>query len=228
MHVTKNTGKLTNHHILILVHCNVSNRWIPCRFEKLQLSTKLHTQPLLLPLTIDTSPSNEAAIIDNLDIFAMNGFKIRVNDTALSGKRIQLLSVPFSQSVQFGVNDVLELASMITDGYHDHVLETRDSSKQYLLLKNDALSAKEDPSSSTTSSRLQKKVMILPKLMATFASRACRSAVMIGTGLQSQEMKKIVTQLSDIEQPWNCPHGRPTMRHLVDMKTLPSMSNITS
>lgn len=193
------------------------------RFEKLQLSTKLHTQPLLLPLTIDTTPSNEAAIMDNLDIFAMNGFKIRVNDTASSGKRIQLMSVPFSQSVQFGVNDVLELASMITDGYHDHVLESRDS-KQYLLLKNDALSSKESStttaaSSSSSSSKL-KRVMILPKLMATFASRACRSAVMIGTGLQAHEMKKIVTQLSDIEQPWNCPHGRPTMRHLVDMTTL--------
>ncbi|KAF0689025.1 Aste57867_19480 [Aphanomyces stellatus] len=57
----------------------------------------------------------------------------------------------------------------------------------------------------------------LPKTLAMFASRACRSAVMIGTALKKEEMQKIVGQLADLEQPWNCPHGRPTMRHLVDL-----------
>ena len=33
-------------------------------------------------------------------------------------------------------------------------------------------------------------------------------------------MNRIVRRLVDVEQPWNCPHGRPTMRHLVDMKQL--------
>ena len=50
-----------------------------------------------------------------------------------------------------------------------------------------------------------------------FASRACRQSVMIGTALNQQEMKKIVSHMGDIEQPWNCPHGRPTIRHLVNL-----------
>jgi DNA mismatch repair protein PMS2 len=41
---------------------------------------------------------------------------------------------------------------------------------------------------------------------------------MIGTALQPAEMKAIVTKLETMEQPWNCPHGRPTMRHLVDVR----------
>ncbi|KAL7682364.1 putative ribosomal protein S5 domain 2-type [Plasmopara halstedii] len=60
----------------------------------------------------------------------------------------------------------------------------------------------------------------LPKLMATFASRACRSSIMIGTALHKEDMQKIVRNLSELDQPWNCPHGRPTLRHLVDLTHL--------
>ncbi|KAG3080600.1 hypothetical protein PI124_g5723 [Phytophthora idaei] len=60
----------------------------------------------------------------------------------------------------------------------------------------------------------------LPKVMAMFASRACRSSIMIGTALHKEEMQKIVGNLSGLDQPWNCPHGRPTLRHLVDLMHL--------
>lgn len=60
----------------------------------------------------------------------------------------------------------------------------------------------------------------LPKLRDMFASRACRSAVMIGTALEQHKMRTIVAQLAELEQPWNCPHGRPTLRHLIDLTSL--------
>ncbi|KAK6328281.1 hypothetical protein J4Q44_G00002590 [Coregonus suidteri] len=50
-----------------------------------------------------------------------------------------------------------------------------------------------------------------------FASRACRKSVMIGTALSTSEIKKLVVHMGEIEQPWNCPHGRPTMRHLANL-----------
>eukprot|EP01038_Epipyxis_sp_PR26KG_P005053 gene5053-7054_t len=40
---------------------------------------------------------------------------------------------------------------------------------------------------------------------------------MIGTTLKQPEMISIVNNLSGLEQPWNCPHGRPTLRHLFNM-----------
>ncbi|XP_034182612.1 mismatch repair endonuclease PMS2 [Osmia lignaria lignaria] len=49
------------------------------------------------------------------------------------------------------------------------------------------------------------------------ASRACRSAVMIGTALNNNEMQKLVTQMAQMENPWSCPHGRPTIRHLLSL-----------
>ncbi|KAF6213041.1 hypothetical protein GE061_010755 [Apolygus lucorum] len=53
---------------------------------------------------------------------------------------------------------------------------------------------------------------------AMFASRACRKSVMVGTALDFKEMKRLISQMGTIEHPWNCPHGRPTMRHLVNME----------
>ncbi|KAG7379957.1 ATP-binding mismatch repair protein [Phytophthora pseudosyringae] len=65
----------------------------------------------------------------------------------------------------------------------------------------------------------------LPKVMAMFASRACRSSIMIGTALHKEEMQRIVRNLSGLDQPWNCPHGRPTLRHLVDLMHLEDSNN---
>uniref|UniRef100_A0A669QU98 PMS1 homolog 2, mismatch repair system component n=1 Tax=Phasianus colchicus TaxID=9054 RepID=A0A669QU98_PHACC len=61
-------------------------------------------------------------------------------------------------------------------------------------------------------------VMCRPsRVRQMFASRACRKSVMIGTALNAQEMKKLVTHMGEIEHPWNCPHGRPTMRHIASL-----------
>lgn len=55
------------------------------------------------------------------------------------------------------------------------------------------------------------------RVRAMFASRACRKSVMIGTALSGKDMRRLVDNMATIEQPWNCPHGRPTMRHLVNL-----------
>ncbi|KAK6094653.1 ATP-binding mismatch repair protein, variant 2 [Batrachochytrium dendrobatidis] len=47
-----------------------------------------------------------------------------------------------------------------------------------------------------------------------FASKACRQATMIGDPLSYAKMCAIIENMGRIEQPWNCPHGRPTMRLL--------------
>ncbi|XP_042870177.1 mismatch repair endonuclease PMS2-like [Penaeus japonicus] len=67
-------------------------------------------------------------------------------------------------------------------------------------------------------------VMCRPtRVRAMFASRACRKSIMIGTALTKAQMQKLVCHMGEINQPWNCPHGRPTMRHLInlDMVTAP-------
>lgn len=61
-------------------------------------------------------------------------------------------------------------------------------------------------------------VMCRPtRVRAMFASRACRKSIMIGTALTKAQMQKLVCHMGEIDQPWNCPHGRPTMRHLINL-----------
>ncbi|ROT34828.1 DNA mismatch repair protein MutL [Sodiomyces alkalinus F11] len=52
------------------------------------------------------------------------------------------------------------------------------------------------------------------KVRKMFAMRACRSSIMVGTALTYRQMTKLVRHMGELDKPWNCPHGRPTMRHL--------------
>ena len=52
------------------------------------------------------------------------------------------------------------------------------------------------------------------KVRRMFAIRACRSSIMVGKTLTLKQMEKVVRHMGEIDKPWNCPHGRPTMRHL--------------
>ncbi|KAF8597572.1 hypothetical protein BDV93DRAFT_527349 [Ceratobasidium sp. AG-I] len=56
------------------------------------------------------------------------------------------------------------------------------------------------------------------KARAMFAMRACRSSIMIGTALKHRHMVNMVRNLAGMDLPWNCPHGRPTMRHLCNLR----------
>eukprot|EP00112_Aurelia_sp_Birch-Aquarium-sp1_P009719 Seg2114.2 transcript_id=Seg2114.2/GoldUCD/mRNA.D3Y31 product="Mismatch repair endonuclease PMS2" protein_id=Seg2114.2/GoldUCD/D3Y31 len=53
-----------------------------------------------------------------------------------------------------------------------------------------------------------------------FASRSCRMSTMVGCALNHSQMKTLLNHMAEIEHPWNCPHGRPTMRHLVNLNRI--------
>lgn len=52
------------------------------------------------------------------------------------------------------------------------------------------------------------------KFRDIMASKACRSSIMIGDSLNLKEMQSILDNLSMLNSPWNCPHGRPTFKIL--------------
>lgn len=56
------------------------------------------------------------------------------------------------------------------------------------------------------------------KTERTIALRACRLSIMIGQALQQNTMSQVILHLSTLDRPWNCPHGRPTIRHLADLR----------
>ncbi|EHK20231.1 uncharacterized protein TRIVIDRAFT_48473 [Trichoderma virens Gv29-8] len=52
------------------------------------------------------------------------------------------------------------------------------------------------------------------KVQKMFAMRACRSSIMIGKAMTKSQMHSLVNHMGELDKPWNCPHGRPTIRHL--------------
>ncbi|KAL7915590.1 hypothetical protein GGI35DRAFT_430190 [Trichoderma velutinum] len=52
------------------------------------------------------------------------------------------------------------------------------------------------------------------KVQKMFAMRACRSSIMIGKAMTRSQMYSLVNHMGELDKPWNCPHGRPTIRHL--------------
>jgi len=178
------------------------------RYETMKRSTKIHGQPLFCPLKLVVSASEEAIIKSNLTVFARNGFEIGVDETQPLGSQLTVSQVPFSKGVTFGVDDIQELASLI---------EAQGGSRRRGRRKK---AGEEDGGGGDDDDDDDDDIPRLPKLHSVFASRACRSAVMVGTPLTHRKQQEILGHLTGLANPWSCPHGRPTMRHLVDLHAL--------
>lgn len=55
------------------------------------------------------------------------------------------------------------------------------------------------------------------KVRSMFAMRACKKSTKVGRALTVKGMERIVRHMGELDKPWNCPHGRPTMRHLLEL-----------
>ncbi|XP_068662759.1 DNA mismatch repair protein PMS1 isoform X2 [Aristolochia californica] len=161
-------------------------------FERLSQSTILNQQPLLQPIRLELSPEEEVVASIHMDVIRKNGFTLIEDADAPPGHHYLLKTVPFSKNITFGVADVKELISTLADSQGECSIMS---------------SYKMDDPSSLCPSRVR----------GMLASRACKASVVIGDPLGRNEMEKILKNLVGLKSPWNCPHGRPTMRHLVDL-----------
>ncbi|RKF72142.1 putative dna mismatch repair protein [Golovinomyces cichoracearum] len=155
-------------------------------FERLQATTILQSQKLVVPKTLHLTALEEEIIMEHMPILQSNGFIISVDQSGHRpvGNRCELTSLPLSRETTFSLSDLRELLNLLAD----HPFSS-------------------DSTMIPRPSRVQKML----------AMRACRSSIMIGKTLTHKQMKKIVSHLGELDKPWNCPHGRPTMRHLCGM-----------
>lgn len=164
-------------------------------FETLQRETVIECQSLITPQPLELNIIEEFLILENLDVFKSNGFKLKVDEDQDPGHKISLLSVPISKQTIFDLNDFNELIQLIKENDGSH-----KSSNGSTVIK-------------------------CSKLRSMFAMRACRMSIMIGKPLTRKTMQRVVHNLSTLDKPWNCPHGRPTMRHLMELKDWKSFTN---
>jgi DNA mismatch repair protein PMS2 len=217
----------------ILAKCSRNHLWIldqhACdekyNFEQLCKNTVIHEQPLIKPLHLELSPAEEACVLDHMDIFEANGFKFAFDPNAPIRHRLSLKALPHSgahegrKAVQFGPSDVSALCSILTEGssYDPGAGGTGTEGNGMYgnnAVRRHASSTSSDGKKGDTADKILAR---LPKAIAMFASRACRTSIMIGTALSKREMDAVVQKLAQVDMPWNCPHGRPTMRHVAEL-----------
>ena len=66
---------------------------------------------------------------------------------------------------------------------------------------------------------LIKKLFLSDSVLRYIATKACRMSIMVGDDLSLNQMKNVVKKMANLLSPWNCPHGRPTMRFLYNVDT---------
>lgn len=234
----------------ILARCRNQNLWIldqhACderyNFEKLCEKTVIHEQQLIAPLPLELSPSEENCIQENMSVFKMNGFRFKFDADKPPRQRFALTGIPHSGSgsegrraTEFGKDDVGALLYMLgangsssSSGYEAGSGTGADGSgsmgnnavRRYAGLSIDDATGDNWNDKKLKGGVLGKALVRLPKAVAMFASRACRSSVMIGTALSHRDMEALVRKMNDVEQPWNCAHGRPTMRHVKNLRNI--------
>ena len=158
-------------------------------FERLQSTTVVHNQRLVHPYRLDLTAIEEQIILENKSALLKNGFLIDVDTSG---------DLPVSQRCQLVS---LPMSREVTFDISD-------------LEELIALLAESNPSGRASIENIPRP----SKVRKMFAMRACRSSVMIGKSLSMKQMRKLVNKMGEIDKPWNCPHGRPTMRHVVGLR----------
>lgn len=139
------------------------------------------------------SPGEEQIVRDNMRVFQKSGFDFKEDENG----NISLSAAPHCKGMTFGSEDIMEMIGQLERGERSlwHLqksFEGGDGESGFSIHP--------------------------PRFRALLASKACRSSIMIGKPLTRQKMLEILNNLSTLVSPWNCPHGRPTMRHLAHIK----------
>ncbi|OBA19890.1 DNA mismatch repair protein MutL [Metschnikowia bicuspidata var. bicuspidata NRRL YB-4993] len=170
-------------------------------YERLMNNLTLQPQPLVVPQVLELSPIDEMEILEFAEHLGRNGFSIEEIEDAAPGRRVRLKGIPVLKNVVFDVSDLHELVHKLH--------EQGAGSESRKAAKFDSL---------TTPRRSTFFSCRCTKVDRMIALRACRLSIMIGLALSTQTMMRVVKNLATLDRPWNCPHGRPTMRHLADIE----------
>ena len=118
----------------------------------------------------------------------------------------------------FNVDDFLELVQIVNE--HLDYSKTDLSTTSFRVGVTDRSKSidKREVEHQAGPNLMHKEILRPKKVYNMLANRACRSSIMVGKALDHKAMKKVVTNLATLESPWNCPHGRPTLRFLKKLK----------
>ncbi|KAI9696837.1 MAG: hypothetical protein M1836_005199 [Candelina mexicana] len=156
-------------------------------FERLQRTTIVQNQRLVHPYPLPLTAIEEETLLNNLPTLSSNGFEIAVDSSPHTPTGNRCKLLSLPMSKEVVFN-LQDLEELLS-----------------LLAESEGSTAAGGD------------VLRPAKVRRMLAMRACRSSIMIGKSLTGRQMEKVVRHMGEIEKPWNCPHGRPTMRHLMGL-----------
>ncbi|KAM0709193.1 hypothetical protein Q7P35_003229 [Cladosporium inversicolor] len=157
-------------------------------YERFSRTITLQSQRLVQPKTLELTAVEQEVVLNHSAALKANGFEIEITASD-------------SDEMEESTKRSCRLLTLPTS--HTTTFDLSDLSELLYLLS-------ETPTSSSVIPRPKKVQRML-------AMRACRSSIMVGKVLTMKQMEQVVRHMGEMEKPWNCPHGRPTMRHLAGL-----------
>ena len=155
-------------------------------YEYLLNNLTITRQPTICPIKVEMfSIAEKNTIYAQKDLYAELGFNIHKEQND-----IYITSFPSIYSYKFKYEDFVNIVRKLQE-------------KNYKIIEGEF-----------KNNDLVKKLFLSDSVLKYIATKACRMSIMIGVTLDKVRMEKILSDMSKILSPWNCPHGRPTMRLL--------------
>ncbi|KAL8630723.1 hypothetical protein Q9189_003564 [Teloschistes chrysophthalmus] len=165
-------------------HCNTSRFNFTAILQSTSTPISRRPQLDLLPLRskptkiLDLTAVKEEIVIENQAALTANGFIVDVDESGDEpvGRRCKLLSLPMTKETTFSLTDLEELIALLDDSPHS--------------TSNFTTQPPTSPNTSPSTQR-QKHIPRPSRTRRLFASRACRSSIMIGKMLQKRQIQAL-------------------------------------
>ncbi len=173
-------------------------------YENLIKNAKVKKQPLLKPLLISNlSMAEKITAFEYKEIFRKLGFELNIDTN--DHNKLYTYTIPTIYNYKFKNDDFSSI-------YKQVEIEKNKSDFSQLFEKDSEEKNNDNNIVNNENSKI--KILLSEPVLHHIASKACRSSIMIGNSLDMKKMRNILFNLSTCLSPWNCPHGRPTMRFL--------------
>ena len=168
-------------------------------YETLLNNIKLTKQPTLAPIKLDLlSIAEKTNIYSQRELYNQLGFEI-----IKQMDELYIKTFPSIYNYNFKLADFINIVHKINEKHY--TIDTTTTTPTDVLTQQQQ---QQPPHHILTT------LFLSDSILKHIATKACRMSIMIGTSLTYVQMQSIVHSMGSILSPWNCPHGRPTMRFL--------------
>ena len=158
-------------------------------YETLLNNLTIQRQPTICPIKVEMfSIAEKNTIYSQKELYSQLGFNMHKEQ-----EDIFITSFPSIYSYKFKYEDFVNIVRKLQE-------------KNYKIIEGEF-----------KNNDLVKKLFLSDSVLKYIATKACRMSIMIGVSLDKSRMEQVLSDMSKILSPWNCPHGRPTMRLLYEL-----------